>query len=128
MQGITTALLAYPYTHPIQVGWCSRNSGAVASRTVNASLYNMFVQLSSVISANIYRKDDAPRYHRGNKVLISIACVNLIVLYPATKAYYIWRNKQRDRIWNAMTPEEQSHYLETTTDVGNRRLDFRFAH
>ncbi|KAI0772171.1 allantoate permease [Irpex lacteus] len=126
--GITTALLAYPYTHPIQVGWCSRNSGAVASRTVNASLYNMFVQLSSVISANIYRKDDAPRYHRGNKVLISIACVNLIVLYPATKAYYIWRNKQRDRIWNAMTPEEQSHYLETTTDVGNRRLDFRFAH
>lgn len=31
------------YTHPIQVGWCSRNSGAVASRTVNASLYNMWV-------------------------------------------------------------------------------------
>jgi hypothetical protein len=58
--GIVTALLSYPcvvsprvlgckfmrtarYTHPIQVGWASRNSGAVASRTVNASLYNMFV-------------------------------------------------------------------------------------
>ncbi|PSR70856.1 hypothetical protein PHLCEN_2v13297 [Hermanssonia centrifuga] len=126
--GLATALLSYPYTHPIQVGWCSRNSGAVASRTVNASLYNMFVQLTSVISANIYRKDDAPRYRRGNRVLIIISCVNLVILYPSTKLYYIWRNKQRDRIWNAMTPEEQVHYLETTKDIGNRRLDFRFAH
>ena len=41
VQALATALLSYPYTHPIQVGWCSRNSGAVASRTVNASLYNM---------------------------------------------------------------------------------------
>lgn len=88
----------------------------------------MFVQLSSVISANIYRKDDAPRYRRGNKVLITIACFNLVVLYPGTKVYYMWRNKQRDRIWDAMSPEEKAHYLETTTDVGNRRLDFRFAH
>ncbi|OBZ69164.1 hypothetical protein A0H81_10911 [Grifola frondosa] len=127
-QGLATALLSYPYTHPIQVGWCSRNSGAVASRTVNASLYNMFVQASSVVAANIYQQDDAPRYRRGNRTLIIISCVNLAVLYPGTKLYYIWRNKQRDRIWNAMTPEEQTHYLETTTDAGNRRLDFRFAH
>lgn len=41
-QGISTGLLMYPYTHPIQVGWCSRNAGAVASRTVSASLYNMW--------------------------------------------------------------------------------------
>lgn len=127
-QGLATALLSYPYTHPIQVGWCSRNSGAVASRTVNASLYNMFVQLSSVIAANVYRADDAPRYRRGNRVLISIACVNLLVLYPGTKAYYVWRNRRRDAVWGAMTPEEQANYLATTKDVGNRRLDFRFAH
>ncbi|EMD33330.1 hypothetical protein CERSUDRAFT_160226 [Gelatoporia subvermispora B] len=126
--GLATGLLSYPYTHPIQVGWCSRNSGAVASRTVNASLYNMFVQLTSVVSAYIYRSDDAPRYRRGNRVLIAISCVNLAVLYPGTKLYYVWRNKQRDRVWNAMTPEEQAHYLATTKDVGNRRLDFRFAH
>jgi hypothetical protein len=39
--GLATALLMCPYVHPIQVGWCSRNAGSVASRTVNASLYNM---------------------------------------------------------------------------------------
>ncbi|EJD08468.1 allantoate permease [Fomitiporia mediterranea MF3/22] len=126
--GLATALLAYPYTHPIQVGWCSRNSGAVASRTVNASLYNMFVQASAIISANIYRADDAPRYHRGNRILITISAVNLCVLYPGTKLYYMWRNRQRERVWDKMTPKEQSHYLAMTKDVGNRRLDFRFAH
>jgi hypothetical protein len=105
---VVTGLLSYPYTHPIQVGWCSRNAGAVASRTVNASLYNMFVQASGIISAQIYVASDAPRYRRGNKILIIICCVNVCVLYPGTKAYYIWRNRQRAKIWNAMTTEVSS--------------------
>ncbi|KAF8588151.1 allantoate permease [Ramaria rubella] len=125
---VATVLLSYPYTHAIQVGWCSRNAGAVASRTVNASLYNMFVQASSIVSAQIYQADDAPRYLRGNRTLIVICCVNLFVLYPGTRWYYRWRNAQRDKKWNAMTAQDQSLYLSTTTDVGNRRLDFRFAY
>lgn len=126
--GLASALVSYPYTHPIQVGWASRNSGAVASRTVNASLYNMMVQASAIISANIYQKHDAPRYREGNKILIILCVVNLAVVYPGAKLYYIWRNKQRKQKWDAMTPEERSHYLATTKDVGNRRLDFVFAH
>ncbi|RDB30327.1 hypothetical protein Hypma_007245 [Hypsizygus marmoreus] len=126
--GLASGLLSYPYTHPIQVGWCSRNSGAVASRTVNASLYNMFVQTSSIVSAQIYRKDDAPRYKRGNTILIAICSFNMAIMYPGIKIYYLWRNKQRSKIWDAMTSKEKVHYLRTTKDIGNRRLDFRFAH
>lgn len=63
---ISTLLLSYPYSHPIQVAWCSRNSGAVASRTVSASVYNMFVQASGIIASNVYRKDDASLFRRGN--------------------------------------------------------------
>lgn len=44
------------------------------------------------------------------------------------KFYYIWRNKKRDEAWNALSREQKDHYLETTTDEGNKRLDFRFAH
>lgn len=88
----------------------------------------MFVQASGIIASNVYRKDDAPRYRRGNRTLIAISVVNLILLYPGAKMYYVWRNNQRDKVWNAMTPEERSNYLETTKDIGNRRLDFRFAH
>ncbi|KAG1815200.1 allantoate permease [Suillus subaureus] len=126
---VVTGLLSYPYTHAIQVAWCSRNAGAVASRTVNASLYNMFVQASGIISAQIYVASEAPRYQRGNMILIIICIVNIFILYPASKAYYIWRNRQRAKIWDAMTTEvKHVYYLTTTKDVGNRRLDFRFAH
>ncbi|TEB29990.1 allantoate permease [Coprinellus micaceus] len=115
--GLATALLSYPYTHPIQVGWCSRNAGGVASRTA-----------SSIIAANIYRKDDAPMYRRGNSWLIGICAFNCFILYPGVKQYYIWKNKSRSKIWDAMTPEQKAEYFATTTDRGNRRLDFRFAH
>lgn len=51
-----------------------------------------------------------------------------IVLYSLVKTYYVLRNRYRDKKWNAMTPEERLHYLATTTDEGNKRLDFRFQH
>ena len=113
--------------HPIQVAWNSRNSNSVRSRTVSAACYNMFVQTGAIISSNIYRKDDAPRYHRGNRQLLAILCMN-IVLYVLVKVYYILRNKSRDKKWNAMSKSERLEYLNTTKDQGNRRLDFRFAH
>ena len=113
--------------HPIQVGWNSRNSNTVRSRTVSAALYNMFCQTGGIISANIYRADDAPRYKRGNGQLVALVSAN-IVIYILVKVYYVLRNRSRDKKWNAMTPDERQHYLDTTTDEGNKRLDFRFAH
>ncbi|RFU23815.1 hypothetical protein B7463_g12523, partial [Scytalidium lignicola] len=124
---VMTIFLSYPNAHPIQVGWNSRNSNAVRSRTVSAALYNMCVQTSGIISSNIYRKDDAPRYKRGNRALLSILIFN-IFLYLSTKIYYVKRNAYRDRVWNSMTEDEKLAYLMTTTDEGNKRLDFRFAH
>lgn len=124
---LMTILLSAPYIHAILVAWCSRNSNTVRSRTTSAALYNMFVQAGSIVASNIYRKDDLPKYYRGNTQLFAIAwgALGTILL---TKAYYIWRNKSRDKIWNAMTREEQNIYRATTTDKGNKRLDFRFAH
>ncbi|OTA96466.1 hypothetical protein M434DRAFT_19699 [Hypoxylon sp. CO27-5] len=124
---VVSIMLAYPYPHAIQVGWCSRNSNTVRARTVSAAAYNMFVQVSGIVYSNIYRADDRPLYRRGNRQLAAI-CGGNIIIYILIKLYYIWRNKQRDREWNAMTREEQIHYLETTTDEGSKRKDFRFAH
>ncbi|OTB00801.1 hypothetical protein M426DRAFT_267186 [Hypoxylon sp. CI-4A] len=124
---VTTLLLAYPNAHPVQVGWNSRNSNTVRSRTVSAACYNMFCQAGGIIASNIYRADDAPLYRRGNKQLLAVLVMN-IVLYCLTKVYYVSRNKQRDRKWDAMTTEEKLNYLSTTKDEGNKRLDFRFKH
>jgi len=82
----------------------------------------MFVQASSIVAAQIYRADDAPRCklpytlnkptalniipdRRGNRALISICVVNLVILYPGTRFYYKWRNAQKEKKWNGMTPE-----------------------
>lgn len=64
----------------------------------------MSVQLGGIVANNIYRADDAPKYKRGNKVLIAIN-VLVICIFLFTKAYYVLRNRYRDKIWNAMTPE-----------------------
>ncbi|KAK1722961.1 hypothetical protein CaCOL14_008260 [Colletotrichum acutatum] len=127
LYSVITLLLMYPNPHPIQVGWNSRNSNTVRSRTVSAACYNMFVQTDGIISSNIYRSDDAPLYKRGNRSLLGIVCMNL-VLYPLVKAYYVYRNKRRDRIWEGMSEEQRLAYLETTKDEGNKRWDFRFSH
>ncbi|KAI4592544.1 hypothetical protein KJ359_011126 [Pestalotiopsis sp. 9143b] len=124
--GMTSLLLAAPLGHPVQVGWVSRNASTVRSRTVGAALYNMFLHAGVITSSNIYRTDDAPLYRRGNSILIGIACLN-IVLYGLAKLYYVRRNSSRDQKWQALTPEEKLVYLSESKDLGNKKLDFRFA-
>jgi hypothetical protein len=124
---LLTLITGYPYVHAIQVALQSRNANSVRTRTVASAFYNMTVQLSNIISSNIYRTDDQPYYRRGNKVLIGITCLNL-ALYAIAKVYYVWRNNRREKIWNSWTPEQRREYLETTKDQGNKRIDFRFAH
>jgi len=124
---LLTLLLGYPYIHAIQVALQSRNANTVRTRTVASAFYNMCCQISGIMGSNIYRADDAPYYYRGNKVLLGVAALN-ILLYGLAKVYYVWKNHRREKIWGTMTPEERQNYLQTTTDKGNKRLDFRFAH
>jgi predicted MFS family arabinose efflux permease len=124
---LLTALLVYPYIQAIQVALMSRNSNTVRTRTVSSAFYNMCNQLGSLIGSNIYRADDAPYYKRGNRVLIGLAAMN-ILLYLLAKGYYVYKNRQREKIWSRMSSAAQADYLRTTRDEGNKRLDFRFAH
>lgn len=124
---ILTVLLSYPYCHAILVAWNAKNSNAVRTRAVSAALYNMFVQSGNIIASNIYREDDSPLYRRGNKILLGITCFSIVLFY-LVKVFYVWRNRVRDRKWNAMTAREREDYLANTEDEGQQRLDFRFAH
>lgn len=124
---LTSALLAYPYCHAVLAGWTSRNSNSVRTRAVSGALYNMTVQGGSIIASQIYREDDKPLYKRGNKILLGI-CIWNILLFWAVKGYYMRRNANREKIWGQMSEEEKERYKRETTDEGNKRLDFRFAH
>lgn len=143
--GLSTLLVGHPYVHAILVAITSRNAGTVRTRTIATAMYNMCVQTSSVIGSNvsdpiphtrpkvlanlmqIYRDDDKPLYRKGNAVLIAICAYN-IMLFIGAKVFYVQVNKRRTRLWDRMSTEEKERYLSTTTDKGNRRLDFRFAH
>ncbi len=87
----------------------------------------MAVQLGNICAAYIYRDDDKPLYHRGNTNLIIVNIV-AIVVFLLTKVYYIVRNKQKAKVWNALSKEQQDEYTKTTRLQGSRRLDFQFAH
>lgn len=124
---LLSLIVGYPYAHPIIVSMTSMNSGSVRTRTVASSVYNMFVQAATLIASNIYQPDDAPYYHKGNRVLLGLVVASL-VLFAFAKFWYVTRNKSRAKKWDAMSQEEKEHYLATTTDKGNKRLDFRFKH
>ena len=123
---VTLLLVAQPSMQAAQVGWCSRISNTVRTRAVSACIYNIMIQLSGIASSNIYREDDKPLYHRGNKQLIAIN-VACIAANAVAKIYYTYRNKSNRAKWTAMTKQEQQKYLETTKDQGNKRLDFVFT-
>jgi len=124
---LLTLLIGYPYIHPIQVALQSRNAGSVRTRTVASAVYNMFCQASGIVTSQIYQANDAASYYRrGNLALVAINVLN-IFLYIFVKWYYVNKNKTRDQKWRALTPEEREEYVRTTTDKGNKRLDFRFA-
>ncbi|EMD30971.1 hypothetical protein CERSUDRAFT_163622 [Gelatoporia subvermispora B] len=123
---VITLITGYPNTHPIQVAWASTNSNSVGTRTVSASMYNMFAQMGTMISSYVYRADDAVN-KRGNRALIGITVLNL-VLYLFTYFLYRGINIRRDKIWRSWSPEEQRKYLDTTTDKGSEKVNFRFAY
>lgn len=123
---LSTLIIGFPYPHAVIVALTSRNAGSVETRTVGSSLYNMAVQASNIFASQIYRTDDKPYYYRGNKVLLAILAYNILA-FIAAKVYYVKQNKKRDEAWNSMSREERVAYLATTTDKGNKRLDFRFG-
>lgn len=116
---------AYPYVHPTQVAWVSGISGSVRTRTVASAVYNISVQVSSIIGANVYQPSDKPLYRKGNlaMAILSVACLGQ---YLAIYFYYRWRNRSKAKVWDAMTKEQKIEYLEKNPEASNKRLDFRF--
>ncbi|KAJ5209334.1 hypothetical protein N7449_003713 [Penicillium cf. viridicatum] len=127
---ITTLISGYPYFHPIVSAWISENTFDVKKRALTAATYNVIVQIGSVISSQIYRSSDSPYYHTGNKVLIAI-CALALVVFILQRELLRYLNRQKDKKWKAMSPEEQELYQADQVareKDGNQRLDFRFSY
>ncbi|KAL5341424.1 major facilitator superfamily domain-containing protein [Aspergillus crustosus] len=127
---VCTMISGYPYFHPIVSAWISENTFDVKKRAITAATYNVIVQMGSVVSSQIYRSYDSPYYYTGNKVLISICALSLVV-FVVQREFLRHLNRQKERKWDALTPEERSDYqtdLPQREKDGNTRLDFRFKY
>ena len=120
-------IIVNPNIQGVLVSWISRVSYSVRTRTVASPMSNIGIQLAGIVGQNIYRADDAPLYFRGNRVLIGLCCMNL-VLFLLCKFYYVARNKYKKGKWEAMSDSEKEEYLVKHGDDGNKRLDYLFEH
>lgn len=87
---------------------------------------NMYSQTGGIVGSQIFQAEDAPRYPKGLNALVGIGIAACVVVI-ATRYYYVFCNKYRERKWNRMTVDEQLDYIHNSTDEGNKRLDARFA-
>ncbi|KAK0631382.1 major facilitator superfamily domain-containing protein [Immersiella caudata] len=113
---LITLISGYPYFHPIVTSWISENTFDVKKRAIAAAVYNVIVQIGSLISSQIYRRWDAPYYKTGNTVL---------------RFVLVHLNKEKEKKWGQMTSEERLVYqndIAARSGEGNRRLDFRYAY
>lgn len=127
---LITLVSGYPYFHPIVSSWISENTFDVKKRAITAATYNVIVQIGSLIGSQIYRSYDGPYYKQGNKVLISICALSLVV-FVVQRQYLVTLNKRKEKLWEAMNAEEQKVYqndIEARERDGNARLDFRFKY
>ena len=124
---IIFVVLSNPSVQGILVSWISRVSYSVRTRTVASPMSNIGIQLALIAAQNVYRSDDAPLYYRGNRALVGVCCMN-IVLFGFCKFYYIARNKYKRGKWDAMSDSEKEEYLSKHLDDGNKRLDYLFEH
>ena len=65
---VVTVLVGYPYVHPVQVAWASTNSYSVGTRTISASIYNMFVQAGGIVGVSEF---DFPTHSVSHLVVFS---------------------------------------------------------
>ena len=130
----------------INGAWVSKNANNVGTRTIASAIYNvtppsslatpisnththsqMSVQLGGVCHSFIYVDSDKPLYRHGNTTLIIINIASIGVFLLA-KAYYVRRNKQKERVWRGKSEAERAAYIKYSSVKGCQRLDFRFAH
>ncbi|KAK7208630.1 major facilitator superfamily domain-containing protein [Myxozyma melibiosi] len=117
--------VGFPYYTPVLMSWLSANVGDQSKRALAIAIYNIGVQCGSISASNVYRAGDAPFYRNGNSLLIGVS-VLVVLITLSTRWLFKRENLRRDMMWSMMTSEEREDYSATTTDKGNRRLDFRF--
>ncbi|KAK5827951.1 major facilitator superfamily domain-containing protein [Linnemannia elongata] len=111
--------------HPVNAAWIAGNTAPVGKRTIALAMYIISVNLTAIAGANVFRNNDAPRFISGMWVLFA-SLVITITLFIFQRYHLLYINRKRALATKDWTAEDWKHYDETTTDIGDDRLDFVF--
>jgi len=82
-----------PSWHPINVAWLGANQTTPRRRAVAIALYMAMTNLSGVPASHIFQGSDAPRYHKGFKVLFALAVVAIAIMVFMRYTYIYLNHK-----------------------------------
>ncbi|KAF9430432.1 hypothetical protein BGZ94_006909 [Podila epigama] len=86
---------------PVQLSWPASNIGGHTKKGVAIATVISFAQIGSVVGAQLYRTEDAPKYIRGH----TICCILLFITTLATLATK-WLLRRENRRRDRLTPEQ----------------------
>ncbi|KAF9350968.1 hypothetical protein BGX34_000895 [Mortierella sp. NVP85] len=113
--------------HPVNAAWIAGNTAPVGKRSIALALYIISVNACDMVSVNLFRDEDAPRFITGFWILFG-ALLLTIVLFIFQRYHLMWVNKKRDEKTRNWTDADWQHYNETTTDEGDDHLSFRYSY
>lgn len=99
----------------------------MGKRSIALALYIISVNACDMVSVNLFRDEDAPRFIKGFWILFG-ALLLTIVLFLFQRYHLMYVNRKRAETTQHWTDEDWRKYNETTKDEGDERLDFRFCY
>jgi hypothetical protein len=106
------------------ISWASNNVEGVYKRGVTLGFVIGWGNLNGVVSSNIYRTKDRPRFTLGHAVVLGYLSVFLLGGSIVTRILLVRENKKREK-------GERDHWVEGKSEeeikeMGDRRPDFRY--
>lgn len=111
---------------PNSIVWCSNNCGGVFKRGVMMGFVVGWGNLNGVVSSNIYRAKDKPKYYLGHGVVLAYLVLFLLGGSVAMRQLLDRENKkrrngERDHLGQGMSEEEKVH------ELGDQRADYIYT-
>ncbi|XP_014555698.1 hypothetical protein COCVIDRAFT_101654 [Bipolaris victoriae FI3] len=107
------------------ISWCANNVEGVYKRGVTLGFVIGWGNINGVVSSNIYRSKDKPRYFLGHGVVLAYLTLWLFFGSIITRFLLIWENKKRRQ-------GRRDHWVEgkserEVVEMGDQRPDFLYT-
>ncbi|KAF9430264.1 hypothetical protein BGZ76_000901 [Entomortierella beljakovae] len=113
--------------HPVNAAWIAGNTAPVGKRSIALAMYIIAVNACDMVSVNMFRDADAPRFFTAFWILFG-ALLLTIVLFIFQRYHLMWINKRREEKTKNWTEADWHHYNDTTKDEGDDHLSFRYSY